>query len=170
MLVVLTVLLVTSVLGSYAARLAYTARQAERLDELSLRRQALQADIDAYQASEVAWVHLKNQLLAISALLQRHIVVRPILAHLGKTVLPTAAYTGVSVSGQGQVSVRGVTVSYEELARQIVALQSDSAVSDLDIRAVAFDEPRQLVTFDLDLTVSPNLWRYGAPPAAAPVQ
>lgn len=161
-LLALVVIFVVSLISSYGGSYFYVSYQKQRLDKLTAERQKIGDDIEKYRLQEVEWSSLNNRLKLIAALLRQHVMLTPVFKFLEETVSPLVQYTSVAFGGDGTVLVTAETVSYEEMARQVVALRADQArVSKVDVGSFNFDQAKQIVIFNLNISLKPEVWHYG---------
>lgn len=161
-LLALVIIFAVSVLGSYAGSYIYISYQKKNLTELTRQRQEIESNIEKLGAQEAEWSALNSRLKLIAALLRNHIMVTPVFKFLEETVSPFVQYSSMSFQGDGTIAVEAETISYEEMARQIVSLRADQErVRQVTVGSFSFDDARQIVTFSLTISLKPEIWRYG---------
>ena len=157
----LALLAAVSVIGSFAGSSIYVSFQERHVAAIRDEQKKVEDETQKYRAQEIEWSNLNSRLKLISALLADHVKVTSVFKFLEETVSPLVQYSSFSFN-EGKISVSATTVSYEEMARQIVALRSDQArVSAVDISSYSFDKAKGIVTFSLLITLKPEVWHYG---------
>ncbi|KKU49306.1 MAG: hypothetical protein UX68_C0001G0054 [Parcubacteria group bacterium GW2011_GWA2_46_9] len=161
-LLALVIIFVVSLLGSYIGSYFFVSYKKQRLGEFQTAKQTIESDIAKYQLKEAEWAKLNSRLKLIAALLREHVMVTPVFAFLEETVSPLVQYTSASFTNDGAIAVTAETVSYEEMAKQVLALRADQArVAKVDISSFDFDQGKQIVTFGLKISLKPEVWHYG---------
>lgn len=157
----LAVLCLAAIVGSAVLQAALRKAVQQRLAAVAVAEQTMTAELATYAASDAEAAFLRKRLQLIAQLLERHVSLRPLTKLLEETVLPTVQYTRLVVADERHVELSGLTVSFEDVAKQQVALAGAPAVAAVRLTRADYDANQRLVNFTLALMLRPETLRYG---------
>lgn len=154
------------------------AKSAEsKQSELHARLTQVNAAVKHYEEEKTAEQNLQKQFTFVETALNNHVYWTPFLQKLEETTIPDVYYVDMTADRNGSIRLKAVAKSYTSAARQIRAFErATSFVQKVDIHeAMLQPQPKSalpvpVVTFDIQLTLTPNALQIDVPMAAAETQ
>lgn len=114
-------------------------------------------ELDVTKVSRLA--NLDAKMKTAQNIVKNHTSVVPLLDLLENQTLHSIQFTSLNLSPEGEVSLAGVTRSYEDIAVQLKVLQSVADVQNASFSGFGTDEFGN-VRFNLSLGINQNLFKY----------
>ena len=114
-------------------------------------------ELDVTKVSRLA--NLDAKMKTAQSIVNNHTSVVPLLDMLESQTLHTIQFTSLNLNSDNEVSLSGITKSYEDIAVQLKAFQSLDDIKSASFSGFSTDEFGN-VRFNLSLSINQNLFKY----------
>ena len=158
-LIIISVTVLACLAGLYSFRRQTIINTEIRTQEIKDTMALIKTDVDALAKVEARTLEIGRLLEEVIALEEPHLSPAMVLAELRAKVPSDVWLTSASVSAAQIVTIKGVTYSYQSVARALFSLESSDALKDMKVGTVSRAEDIMTNAVYDDFVIVGNLER-----------
>lgn len=158
-LIIISVTIVACLAGFYSFRRQTIINTELRTKEIKDTIALIKTDVDALAKVEARTLEIGKLLDEVVALEEPHLSPAMVLAELKSKVPSDVWLTSAGVTGTEAVTIKGVTYSYQSVARALFSLESSGALKDMKVGTVSRTEDIESDAVYDDFVIVGNLER-----------
>jgi hypothetical protein len=148
--------------SAWGAMFYLTKKNTERHAELTAKNLEIQQQISSERSGVQNAQAYQAQLINIRQILDRHIMVSPVLIEMESYTYKSALYRNVSVFREtGRIHIEGMVGNYEDLGRLLLGLSTSDNFSNVTLLSVSASTGEDKSTgyvFSIDMDVNQSIF------------